>query len=463
MGRITPALMVCILTIGDKVAAKTKEQTRIILRKTALFWKLWRDFMQDEVIPALDDYEAEIRVGDPADYKLVMLRQVDDFRDLLNGTWDQVREFCAAVNMPLGDYAGSNAPSQSEAFNVSLFNDKLVEDGESVESTGVVKGALAPAIGNTGNGETVELHVDAAGFEMDSGHHETVEVACCTVQSDGQAAFNLTGGERKFDHASSQMGTGNSGNGNLYDYGAGKHEFSRSVQQVVTGIDQRLVAYHGGDARNMLVNGNLEADLLEGDEKVPGALILSNEANIQAEESTPILGLRSLKFIGNAAIEFTQNGDIVGRPQFTGVLVRRRGTMTGNFKLIYRSGPALSPTDHFTETVSIASLSADQVVRVKVPYTVPDSLGVNPRIVLQVDTAGGSGALEFDELIGGKLALFDTSRAIAVMQGTIPFRRRDRFTGATTVPDAGHIQRMMVEVFGRSVAHTTLGSYWTLS
>jgi hypothetical protein len=408
--------------------------------------------------------ETEIQVGGPEEYMAEMLSEVDRMEFVMNACWVAARRFTSHVHAPLGAYAGSPAPTQSESVNISMFNGKLADDAESVVSVGLTKTAFTATGGNTGTGEVVECNVDPDGIQLEAGHNEEIRLECTSIQAGQRAAFTITGGDVPFFHFDPNMGTGNTGRGNAFDYGANKHDLTRATAQVKTSNEPQLVSWGASDQRNMITNGSFEAELGGGTtDKILGCTIDANHANVTVDTTTPINGLQSMRITGNVEMEFPCVGNIVGRPEFFKFNTRRRGTITGTLNVFLRSDVAGVATDHAGSTlaITVGGLVADTLNTHKLGYIVPAALGSDPRVVVQYTTSGGAGSLEFDDLIHGALTLFDGNRAIAVFDGVTPFKRGDGFDGENAYAAVTPFQRMFIELFGRSVKHSGGGSYWT--
>lgn len=441
--------------------AKTKDQTRTLWRYYYNLLEKIRAHLED-IDGDIATINTEIDVGGPEEYMVKMHADLDILKAQLKAYWQESLNWCAGINMPLGAYAGSANPVGSEAVNVSLFNDKLVADGESVISLGLTQTPFAADGGNTGTGVVVELTTGVDRISLEGAHEETIRLRCVSLTVGRRAGFSLIGGQRKEDHWSDQMGNGDGGNGYVFDWGHGKNDFCRATQHVVTSEFPEVISWDGSDERNMVTNGNLEGAWGTGNSKIPGATIISGEANITEETTTPLVGSKSAETSDSCEIEFPTVGDIVGRPEFSSLIYRRRGTITGTLEIIYRHGPASSPTDTSLESIAIGGLTADQVYHHKQGFIVPADLGENPRTVIKVTKSGGTGSVEFDELIRGALSLYDSNRAIAVIDGVTKFRRGDGFTGSNSITYNTTFQRHVVELFGRSIKHSGGGSYWTV-
>lgn len=442
---------------------KSAAQTRELLRLMVAFRELTRDYLESAAT-SLEDIIGEIPVGGMEEHLEIMLEEANRMRDILNAIEVNVRRFVLSVNMPLGALAGSPAPSQSLAQNISLFNKYLIDSGESVKSASLTRTAFSPAGGNVGNGSVIEVTTGADGIALQAGHNEQITLRAVSIAANRRAAFSIQGSELKLYHFDSNMGTGSNGNGYAFNWGAVSSDFSRETPILFTDDAPEVVSWDGSDSRNMVVNGAFEQELTSGDSKVPGGTFLSGAANVTEEVTTPIAGTRSLEATGDFELEFPCVGDVIGRPEFMTMLYRRRGTITGNLSLIYRSGPSGSPTDHFTETVALGSVTADEILRIARGFVVPTALGDNPRVVIKLASVGGAGSVEFDELVRGVCSLFDSNRAIAVVDGTVKFRIGDLFTGGndyTWAPDTA-FQRNFIELFGRSVRHESSPTFWTV-
>lgn len=441
--------------------AKDKAETLAIVQKFSDYYEMMGDFLRDDVYPALDALETEAKVGGPADYIDMIVAEIDRHRQVMNGLWVAVRRLCFTVNMPLGAYAGSAAPTQSPTVNLSLFNDKLVADTEEVASIGITSGAFSPAGGNVGTGSIIEVLEAPDGQTLEAGHNETITVRCCSILPGNEAAFCITGGERKTMHADEDMGTGNAGFGYTYDWGYGVNDFSSLTTHMVTSERPEFTSYNGGDRRNMIgSNGNFEEPIGTGAEKIKGAIITSGESNVAIEASTPIAGDQSLRLNDACSMYFELVGTTIHRPEFTTLLMRRRGTIAGDLTIQFESGPLGSPTAHKTLVVAVGSESADAVVRKSISYNVPAALGELPRIRLTLGATTGSGSIEIDEKVSGACILFDNNRAVAVVDGVTKFRKGDSFSATNALANTGKIQQMLVELFGRGVRHAGTADYW---
>jgi hypothetical protein len=218
----------------------------------------------------------------------------------------------------------------------------------------------------------------------------------------------------------------------------------------------------------MLKNGDFEADEGSGttglDEKIVGANILSGASAVSIYQTSPLVGESMLKITGNCEVEWPTVGDTVNRPEFVSFLIRRRGTLTGTLTVKYRSDVAGVATDHATLlTITISGLTADVTYLKKAGFVVPAALGTNPRLVFIYSSANLSGSIEVDELVRGSLSVYDSNRAIAVVDGTTKFRVGDVFTASNTITWTSTVQRMFIELFGRSVKHANPAVYWSIS
>lgn len=442
--------------------AKTKAEVRTLWRLFYALLEKIRTHLED-ISPDIATIETEIKVGGPEDYMAKMLADLEILKSQLNAYWQESLNWCAGINMPLGAYAGSPNPTGSEAVNISLFNDKLVADGESVVSLGLSKNALAAAGGNTGTGVVVELNQDMNGVELEAAHTENILLRCVSLTVGRRAGFALVGGPRKEEHWDDQMGNGDGGNGYVYEWGHGKNDFCRATQHAVTTEFPEIVSWDASDERNMVKGGNFEAEWGTGDTKIPGATIISGEATITEETTTPLVGDKCAEASASFEIEFPTVGDIVGRPEFSSLIYRRRGTIEGTLSVIYRYGTAGAPTDTTLENITVAGLTADVVYHHTKGFVVPAALGINPRTVIKFTKTAGTGSIEFDELIRGALTMYDSNRAFAVIDGVTKFRRGDSFSGSNSITYATTFQRHVVELFGRSIKHSGVGSYWTTS
>lgn len=443
--------------------AKSKAQVLQLLDDMTEIYEQGRTYAQG-LATLLVALRTEIEVGGPEDYMKFMLEEVREMEHALIGFWAQHRKLMRSINMPLGAYAGNPNPTGAMAPNISMFNDKLVDDSEAILSQTITKAAWTADGGNTGTGRVIQLTTGADLLEMDCGHAESLKLKCESIGMAGRAQFMLSGGSRKFFPFEDDEGTSNIRGGYGFDWGAGDNEFTRDVDIVVTDNKNMMVAWHGADHRNMVPqNGDFEQELGSGNTKVVGGTFLSGEANVVEDVTTPIVGDRSLSASGDFEIEFPLVGDRVGVPQFITLLLRRTGTKTGNFKIRYRTGTAGAPTDHFTATQSLAGLVAGTVTPLNLAFVVPVALGINPRVVLSLDTSGSAGSIEFDELVAGVLSLFDSSRAIAIVDGATKFRKGDLFTSSLTITTDQPYQRMFNELFGRSMAHANPAVYWVKS
>lgn len=407
--------------------------------------------------------ETEIPLGGPESYIEVLKDGFQTLKGLANGYWVAHQDFMSLIHMALGAYAGSQAPTGSAAVNISAFNDKLWADGEAILSATITKNAWAAGGSNTGNGEVVELTTGTDGLEMQAVHAESLKMECVGPGLNGRSRFNLQGSERTYFLWDDAMGTGNLRGGYRFDWGSGANEFSDAQRLLVTSEEAALVAWTGDDRRNMVQNGAFEEPLGTGTTKIAGATILSGEANIGLETSTQIKGDQSLQFTGDGALEFPTQNSQVGRVEFMSMWIARRGTKTGTLTIKYRSGTTASPTDHFTITQDISALTADVLTLKKLAFVVPAAVGVNPRIRVELATSGSTGSLDCDELVGGVCSLFDSNRALAIIEGTTKFRRGDVFTASTSVGAYQPYQRMFAELFGRSVKHANPAVYWVKS
>jgi len=442
------------------MSAKDKAETRELLRKMVSLHGDVRDFLIT-FSSDLEDVKKEIEVGSDADYKSVMRDEAEHLGELANAFWVANKLFMRTVAMPLGDLAGNPDPMGDEHVSISMFNDLLVANNEHVASLGITKTALTPDGGNTGDAVAVELLTGADGTTLDCGHHETIKLKCISIGPNLLGQWNLFGGKRGNYLFDDERGTGDNNGGYGFSWGAGNNEFSRATSILRTGRQAKEREWAGHDPRNMVTNGNFAAPLGSGNSKVFGANITSGEAEIEIETAAPIKGAQSLKFTGNAVIEFPMYGVTVGRPEFCAAMVMRKGTATGTLTIELVSGAS---TSHWSDSLDISTLTADALHRMLTPYIGPAALGTNPRFRVTVASYGGTGSILIDELIGGALSLFDSSRAIAVVQGVTPSRRGDLIEGGNSISVTdGVIQRMFNECFGRGVRHSGSPTYWTIS
>lgn len=445
--------------------AKTKAQTRTLLREMVTMFDNIRDHLTTELQANYETVKAEIEKGSPGDYAMHMQEALEDLADAANEYWVAARMFMRMIHMPLGAWAGSEDPTGSQAVNISKFNQKLIDNGESIVDLGLTKNAFSAAGGNTGNAVVVEITDDPNGDDMEGAHNESLTLECISIGSNGRPQWALYGNERKRFLFDEDMGTGNNKGGYMFDWGAVPSDFSKLIKMLRTNSSASLVEWDGGDQRNMVVNGNMEADIGSSgdDEKIPGATIISGESNIDVETSNPITGEQSLKISGNAEIEFPLiGGGRSGLPLAMSCWIQRVSTFSGNFDFIFRSGPSGSPTDHKTVSETIGGLTAGTNTNESDGVIIPNDVGEQPRLVLKVSSSGGSGSLLVDMLVGALASLFDSNRALAIMSGPTRSRRGDKFTASNVIASSpAPFQRMFVELFGRSLTHSASGSYWT--
>jgi hypothetical protein len=443
--------------------SKTPSETRDLLRLMVKNYDDARSYLDGDFRQNMSDVIDEIPVGTESDWKSLALLEAENLREIGNAFWVAHRIFMRNIAMALADVAGGE-PLGDEAAAISTFNDYLNDEGESVPSLGLTHDPFQADAGNVGDAVVVELFVGADGTTLDCGHNEELTLHCDSINPVGLANWRLNGEERQYFLFDDDRGTGNQDGGYAFDWGAGEHEFTRSVSTFTTSTRPQLQEWGSNSDSNMLKNGDFRSEIASGPRKIAGAVILDGEANVDLTVTNPIFGNQSLQLSGDMEMEWATPGARVGRPEFIHMLVRRNGTFTGTLRIRFRSFDTDgTPINHVLVEQDIATMTAGDVVPLSIPFVVPNSLGDRPVVYLEVDGSGGTGSLDVDNLTRGVLSLFDSNRAIAVVRGPTRSRKGDKFVGGNTITDPTPIQRMFNECFGRSVRHSAGGDFWTMS
>jgi hypothetical protein len=442
---------------------KTKTEVLAMWRKYADIGDDLRDFLMG-FSNAADDIDMEISVGNPSED--VREKQKNELRQLklaANDFWMSMRRFQRTIHHTLGEYAGVPNPLGRYEQNISSFNDKLVEDSENIAERGISKGGWIPNVNNAGDGTVIELTISPDGSELDCGHNENTTLRCIRVNAQGVAEFSLTGGKRTFFRFNEESGAGNAGGGYLYEWGQGDNDFPSQVPLLTADIGSILSAYYGSSGRNMIQNGGFEDDEGSAELKIAGAEIVDGDpANVGLVTSGQIKGNKSLSISGNVTIAWPINGAVAGMPMFVTMLgLKTDVAFAGDFVLRVVSDNGVH---HFTE-FDWDDLGTDPTdpFRSTLVFNLDHNIGDNLRIELQSSDVGGSGMAIFDELVVGALSLYDSSRAIAVIQGAEDFTFGDNFEASTTISTTGSFQRMINELFGRHLIHDVTATFWSES
>lgn len=443
--------------------AKTKAQTRTMLRNMITMFDNGRDHLVDEFMANYDTVKSAIDTGDPA-AAFLMHEKLEDLADAANEYWVAHRAFMRTINYLLGELAGVEDPLGDEATNISAFNEYLIDNSEDVVDLGLTKTAFSAGGSNVGDSVVIEINDGPDGEDMEAAHNETLQLKCVSLSSSGRPQWSLSGSSRKRFLFDPDMGTGNVKGGYLFNWGTSDEDWSPQIKLARTNPKPVLVEWDGSDQRNMVINGDFSKAIGSSgnDDKVPGATINSGESNVGYETSSPIEGDNSLEFDGDVEMDFPLiGGNRVGLPLFASVWIQRVGSFAGTFNLKVVSGPNGSETVHETATESIGGLTAGVDTHKSVALAIPDDVGENPRIRLETTGTSGGGSLLIDKLVGGLATLFDSNRAIAIVSGVTRSVRGDVHDGQNAISSATPFQRMFVEIFGRSVAHSASGTYWT--
>jgi len=466
--------------------AKSKSQVLTLMQEMKDLLDASRTWLSGTFLTALQAASTAVAAGDdePEDeaqreaLAAVLVSALSFYAD--------VKAACYEIHPTLGRYADSELLS-SVALNLRRFSEKVAGDGEALKSRGLTKFSSWSAGGsNVGDGHFVVLNTNRDGDLLDFSHIETLTIQCVEDAVTGSAptggeTFVIYGeapGDFEWDVVGAGSGRGAGGEQYNPDWGVTDGDFSAALNPRTLQAGQRFPARGASqNAGNLLPNGNCEQGLagsgssnaLQGWTRSASG---GGTGTLTLEETNQLKGTQSLKANADFKIYVPLTRENTGgtgadeaTPYALQLWARCNSSLTDGDAILRVIDDS---TTHATITVDLAALTDDTWTGgTPVMFVMPGAPGANLRVELEVDNLAGSGAeVLIDNIMCVPLYHYD-GRAFAPLEGQTSWRYGDTATGETTVSEAGALQRMINEVFGRDGgipylhADASAATYWS--
>lgn len=458
------------------MAVKTEAQVRTLVRALSVdLLDNLRTYCNGDFTTDINAVTTAIAAGDDQPEDATQTAAVNTLIASLRATYEAALALCRSVHPSLGRLASSDNLGRINS-NMQAFTDWLETNSKSVDSRGFTRFSSWSADGsNVGDGTFVVLNTDPSGETIDISHIETLTLECVNDAQTGNAREGaeqfLVYGEALADYPWEEGGSGRTqGASYRLPRGQSLRTFDTRQAQARTGqvIDSIGFAQTAG---NIAANGNIESGLnnTSANNAPTGWTYVSGGLTLTLETSNFFRGTQSLAIPGDGAWYYDLTGRVRALTAYAiQVYVRvPAGVTAGNVILKVKD----DSTDHATITVDTTGLANDTWTKgssTGAPFIMPsraDTSGTGLRLELSTTSYAGSGNILVDGIQLVPLTLVD-GRAVGILQGATDWTNGDKATGQTTVSEAGSIQRMFNEAFGRSgfrgyVEHASTGTDWT--
>lgn len=464
------------------MAYKTESQVIDILQAMILLRTDMRTSLNGTFLTDVNGVLTTLDPGDPTDEDSATEQKVADLLAEADRFYNAIDDLIRTIIPHIGRLVSASDPNNPDIV-LSALNDYLTTGGKSVltQDFAAKFTSLTPGGSNVGTGKTQVLNTDGQSLDMNISHVETLTFKCIQDATQGAVAgrelFSVQGTQAANLRAWQRGGSGLSSQ-YVGAYGNGVNEWPPTIKQVQA---QYTCIGASSAAGNLVTNGDFEQPIVgTGTAKLPGWTLNGSHA-VVVQASTAgtdlINGAYCIKTTGTFSMYQNDLTSKLKQGVPIGLSIKGRPINGGAGTVTFTGHVKVMSTDDATTYATHTFTNADFTVNVNgqtTPTLFVLPVGAKPcKVVVDITAMGGTAAtptLALDDVIVSEASIVDGGRAIAIHDGSNindsgmlvgRFKFNDLFTGATTAPTVGEMQRIFNELFGRYVKHANPAVTWS--